>query len=180
MRTCVRVGVRVRVGLGLGLGLGLVWLMCVRVRATLCDRVFVCVCVCLCVCVCVCVCVCASMCLVVVWALAWLLTGGIRSSACDGQTAACAFCVCHRPSSHAWAAGVNWTRVTYHAPWLRRGGHTSVIDAAGAIYVIGGGYPDVWASADGGARPDSVGGVQRVLGVPQHPEYPSTRCVALE
>ncbi len=42
--------------------------------------------------------------------------------------------------------------------------HTSVVDAAGAIYVIGGVsdrftyYNDVWASADGGARPDSVGG----------------------
>jgi hypothetical protein len=40
-----------------------------------------------------------------------------------------------------------------------------VIDAAGAIYVIGGGnggstgtLHDVWASTDGGARPDSVGG----------------------
>jgi hypothetical protein len=26
-----------------------------------------------------------------------------------------------------------------------------VIDAAGAIYVIGGGYQDVWVSTDGGA-----------------------------
>ena len=38
-----------------------------------------------------------------------------------------------------------------------------MIDAAGAIYVIGGGfvdttYNDVWASTDGGARPDSVRG----------------------
>ncbi len=40
-----------------------------------------------------------------------------------------------------------------------------MIDAAGAIYVIGGDghtapyvYQDVWASTDGGARPDSVGG----------------------
>ncbi len=37
-----------------------------------------------------------------------------------------------------------------------------MIDAAGAIYVIGGfGYPtnykDVWVSTDGGARPDSCG-----------------------
>ena len=42
-----------------------------------------------------------------------------------------------------------------------------MIDAAGAIYVIGGcygGYPcfqDVWASTDGGARPDYVQGGQR-------------------
>ncbi len=42
-----------------------------------------------------------------------------------------------------------------------------MVDAAGAIYVIGGtGYSgtgyiffaDVWVSTDGGARPDSVGG----------------------
>jgi hypothetical protein len=37
-----------------------------------------------------------------------------------------------------------------------------VIDAAGAIYVIGGGNgtlsQDVWASTDGGARPEYVGG----------------------
>jgi hypothetical protein len=44
-----------------------------------------------------------------------------------------------------------------------------VIDAAGAIYVIGGSdgqvgsfvtyFQDVWVSTDGGARPDCVGGV---------------------
>ncbi len=40
-----------------------------------------------------------------------------------------------------------------------------MVDAAGAIYVIGGNsanalyyYNDVHASTDGGARPDSVGG----------------------
>jgi hypothetical protein len=39
-----------------------------------------------------------------------------------------------------------------------------VVDAAGAIYVIGGSGPygtdfqDVWASTDGGARPNGVGG----------------------
>ncbi len=53
------------------------------------------------------------------------------------------------------------------APWAARLGHTSVIDAAGAIYVIGGSggttdFNDVWASTDGGARtglaPGLVGG----------------------
>jgi hypothetical protein len=42
-----------------------------------------------------------------------------------------------------------------------------VVDAAGAIYVIGGVsnsgtdtyYKDMWVSTDGGARPDSVGGM---------------------
>jgi hypothetical protein len=54
------------------------------------------------------------------------------------------------------------------APWAARYGHTSVVDAAGAIYVIGGQdggiwrtgtfYQDVWASTDGGSRPNSVRG----------------------
>ncbi len=60
---------------------------------------------------------------------------------------------------------MNWTCRTASAPWAARYGHTTVVDAAGAIYVIGGsgepapyGYSDVWASTDGGARPASVGG----------------------
>ncbi len=60
--------------------------------------------------------------------------------------------------SRASAAGVTWTSRTANAPWGERAYHTSVIDAAGAIYSIGGsGYPtgyfnDVYASTDGGAR----------------------------
>jgi hypothetical protein len=54
------------------------------------------------------------------------------------------------------AAGVTWTSRTPSAPWAARVGHTTVIDAAGAIYVIGGvigstHYKDVWVSTDGGA-----------------------------
>ncbi len=57
---------------------------------------------------------------------------------------------------------MNWTCRTAKAGWAGyngRWGHTSVIDATGAIYVIGGyadgiGFHDVWASTDGGARPD--------------------------
>ncbi len=54
------------------------------------------------------------------------------------------------------AAGIAWTSRTLKAGWAARFGHTSVVDAAGAIYVIGG-YngnviQDVWASTDGGAR----------------------------
>ncbi len=56
------------------------------------------------------------------------------------------------------AAGVTWTSRTASAPWAARAGHTSVIDAAGAIYVIGGlggigttYSKDVWVSTDGGA-----------------------------
>jgi hypothetical protein len=61
------------------------------------------------------------------------------------------------------AAGVTWTLVIASAPWATRQGHTSVIDAAGAIYVIGGigygvgtgfytYYQDALASTDGGAQ----------------------------
>jgi hypothetical protein len=67
--------------------------------------------------------------------------------------------------SRVLAAGVTWTSRTSNAQWAARGAHTSVIDAAGAIYVIGGNgnsysngdtyFNDVWASADGGARLDS-------------------------
>ncbi len=58
-----------------------------------------------------------------------------------------------------------WRCRTKTAPWAGRSRHTTVIDAAGAIDVIGGySYDtdtvqqDVWASTDGGARPDSVRG----------------------
>ncbi len=61
----------------------------------------------------------------------------------------------------ALAAGITWTCRTASAPWGPREGHTSVIDAAGAIYVIGGiGFArvdgeyfrkDVWISTDKGA-----------------------------
>jgi hypothetical protein len=62
------------------------------------------------------------------------------------------------------AAGATWTSRTADAPWAGRIRHTSVVGAAGAIYVIGGytgttHLQDVWVSTDGGARPDYVGGV---------------------
>jgi hypothetical protein len=66
--------------------------------------------------------------------------------------------------SRALAAGAMWRCRTASAPWAGRRDHTSVVDAAGAIYVIGGRgfnntfFNDVWASTDGGARPASVGG----------------------
>ncbi len=60
-------------------------------------------------------------------------------------------------------AGATWTSRTTSAPWAARQLHTSVVDAAGAIYVLGGNningggcFHDVWATTDGGARPDSV------------------------
>jgi hypothetical protein len=65
-------------------------------------------------------------------------------------------CACQRSLGHL-VAGATWTRVIASAPWAAREGHTSVVDAAGAIYVIGGynrntGYlNDVWKSTVGGA-----------------------------
>ncbi len=52
---------------------------------------------------------------------------------------------------------MTWTSRTTSAEWAARVYHTSVVDAAGAIYVIGGTasgtrFNDVWASTDGGAR----------------------------
>ncbi len=70
--------------------------------------------------------------------------------------------------SRAFAAGAMWTNRTSSAPWAGRDGHTSVVDAAGAIYVIGGDgingpVNDVLKSADGGA--DRTRGVLRgILG----------------
>ncbi len=54
-------------------------------------------------------------------------------------------------------AGVTWTSRTANAHWRARYSHTTVVDAAGAIYVIGGGdgttvYGAVWVSTDGGAQ----------------------------
>jgi hypothetical protein len=74
---------------------------------------------------------------------------------------------CHRPVSRAFAAGASFTTRTFTAPWAARYEHTSVIDAAGAIYVIGGyddttRYKDVWVSTDGGARA-GLAHVPRVL-----------------
>ncbi len=66
--------------------------------------------------------------------------------------------------SRAFAAGRTFSSRTLKAGWAARAYHTSVIDAAVAIYVLGGYvgspsvYNDVWVSTDGGARPDSVKG----------------------
>jgi hypothetical protein len=65
--------------------------------------------------------------------------------------------------------------VIVSAPWDARSGHTSVIDAAGAIYVIGGRngniyphyiyYQDVWVSTNGGADRTRGGCLGRCKGV---------------
>jgi hypothetical protein len=68
---------------------------------------------------------------------------------------------CDRPVAVV-SAGATWRCRTKSAPWAGRNRHTTVIDAAGAIYVIGGYggtfFQDVWASTDGGAWPDGVVG----------------------
>jgi hypothetical protein len=74
--------------------------------------------------------------------------------------------LCHRSVARV-AAGFNWTLVIAKAPWNARFGHTAVVDAAGAIYVLGGKdsksilYKDVWVSSDGGA--DRTRGYSGVL-----------------
>ncbi len=82
--------------------------------------------------------------------------------------------MCNRSFARV-AAGASWTSRTTSAPWAARYGHTTVIDAAGAIYVIGGYggmhgstsiyFNDVLVSTDGGAdRTQAVlGGYSRVL-----------------
>ncbi len=55
-------------------------------------------------------------------------------------------------------AGSQWGLITAQPPWAARSWHTSVVDAAGAIYVIGGvgagdtNYNDVWAIPNKGRR----------------------------
>ena len=75
------------------------------------------------------------------------------STATTGGRPRVRFCVV---SSVGSPAGVTWTSRTTSAPWAARWGHSTVIDAAGAIYVIGGRYgtfySDVWVSTDGGAH----------------------------
>jgi hypothetical protein len=89
-------------------------------------------------------------------AVARTATGGITSVARGGAGGhVCVFAIGAIDRSSALAAGVTWTSRTTSAQWAARAHHTSVVDAAGAIYVIGGGdtggtfFQDVWT--DGGA-----------------------------
>ena len=58
------------------------------------------------------------------------------------------------------AAGATWNCLTPNAPWAIRRGHSTVIDAGGNIYLMGGytgnggegtNVNDVWVSTDKGA-----------------------------
>ncbi len=57
---------------------------------------------------------------------------------------------------------MTWKRLVASAPWAARVGLKTVIDAAGAIYVLGGYnssyFNDVWVSTDGGADRSRAGG----------------------
>ena len=67
-------------------------------------------------------------------------TGGVESPARNGSSdgRACVFAVCAIGRSPRVHAGVTWTNRTTSAEWAARICHTSVVDAAGAIYVLGG------------------------------------------
>jgi hypothetical protein len=70
--------------------------------------------------------------------------------------------------SSALAAGVTWKSRTTSAPWAGRQSHTTVIDADGAIFVLGGAFynsnftylNDVWKSTDGGADRTRAGSLE--------------------
>ena len=112
---------------------------------------------------CVCVCVCVPACHATVQAPRVARRGPAvftARPATDGGRA----CACSFVPPAVLAAGVSWTSRTLKAGWAARWGHSTVIDAAGAIYVIGGRngttyFNDVLVSTDGGALPDSVKGV---------------------
>jgi hypothetical protein len=110
----------------------------------------------LCVCPCACVVNCVSVYHEAVLALPW--HGGDRRCLRARGRARVRLCVGAIGPFARVAAGVTWTSRTSYAPWAGQYGrmmHTSVIDAAGAIYVIGGqngpDMNDVWASNDRGA-----------------------------
>ncbi len=105
----------------------------------------------------VCACVCRAAVLPPPWPL-W-----VYSSARDARAAtaarACLRSVRSAGCRARLGAGVTWASRTTSAEWAGRHGHSSVIDAAGAIYVIGGVggkdpnyiyFNDVWVSTDGG------------------------------
>ena len=87
--------------------------------------------------------------------------------ACAHARACCMCkCICSRRLQLQWlvlaracTAGATWTRVTDNATWAARREYTSVIDAAGYIYVLGCvvdigheevyNYNDVWRADQG-------------------------------
>jgi hypothetical protein len=111
-------------------------------------------------CVCVCVCVCSEGVCVRRRCVGLLVATAGHFAVCTARrAAACALALGSSVGSRVLAAGITWTDRETSAPLKGRIGYTTVIDAAGAIYIIGGGtwdgsiyYQDAWASTDGGAR----------------------------
>ncbi len=90
------------------------------------------------------------------YSLRYPSTGGIYSAAAAGGRPRVLLPVRLPSVARPCVAGATWTLVIASAPWAARYSHTTVIDGAGAIYVIGGSggttnYKDVWKSTDGGA-----------------------------
>jgi hypothetical protein len=131
---------------------------------------------------------CTRFCACPVWVRLWLRTRPFvfYALACESAVEVCVCvrhgCVCAFVArrgtavptrgrligrSRALAAGASWTSRTLSAPWAARAEHTTVIDAAGAIYVLGGyGSPgsDVWASTNGGTyRTSAFSGFPQVV-----------------
>jgi hypothetical protein len=146
--------------------------VCARVCMLACARARGCVCVCVCVglcgfmCLCDCVCVCSERVCAMPRRCSRTLVVRRRLAVFIARPAPRRSFVEVRARS---AAGASWSCRTKTAPWAGRVGHTSVVDAAGTIYVIGGRndtdtvFNDVWASTDGGARPDAGVGRSGVL-----------------
>jgi hypothetical protein len=118
--------------------------------------------------VCACVCVCVRATGLYGHGGGTAATGGIYSSAATCGRTRVRFALVTRPFAHV-AAGASWTSPTASAPWAARYQHTTVINATGAIYVIGGFgdgttyYHDVWLSTDGGADRTRGGVSEEVL-----------------
>jgi hypothetical protein len=130
----------------------------VRVRAFVCMCPFVLAGVCACAWARVLRCACACLGLPL-----HLCVCGFIVRLCGGHVC---FCIGVNSRSRALAAGVTWASRTSSVPWAGRQGHTSVVDAAGAIYVLGGlgtgrwgplYMSDAYVSTDGGADRTSQG-----------------------
>ena len=62
-----------------------------------------------------------------------------------------------------------WSQRTANSDWATRTGHTSVIDATGAIYVLGGAggisQNDVWRGTAGGEARHATGASSVMIGL---------------
>ncbi len=110
-----------------------------------------------CICVCVCLYIHIYLCVYISVSIYLTIHICIYRGACNARMGTLAFLlvVGRSPAS---AAGVTWKRLIRSAPWDARYYHSTVIDAAGAIYVLGGynggtftHYKDVWMCTPGGA-----------------------------